>query len=211
VVFANAVNVRDDDVPGMTVISAGFELNGGVPPFGSCVSRVRSSDMVVAVSSPRFRGSRGQKPNRLRLDLPILPVEAVRSLVYVMRDPDVAKRNVAAARGASAPACVARRKVTEASGRLVGGEPYKGRITASTLRFPLSGVTGYGLRVRGTLAAALFHRKTRPTYYEDTFGFAIGPAEIILHADAATRPFPSAVEQRLLSMLYDRAKAHALS
>jgi hypothetical protein len=98
-----------------------------------------------------------------------------------------------------------------ASGRFVGHEPYKSHITASSLPFPLPGVAGYGLRVSGTLAAALFHQKRRPAYYEDTFGFAVGPAEIVLHADAAARPFPLALERRLLSMLYGRAKAHTLS
>jgi hypothetical protein len=131
--------------------------------------------------------------------------------VYVMREPGLASRNVAAARSASASACVARRRAREASGQFVGREPYRRQITASSLPFPLVGVAGYGLRVRGTFAAPVFHQKQRPAFYEDTFGFAVGPVEIVLHADGATRPFPSAVERRLLSVLYGRAKAHALS
>lgn len=92
--FANVVNLHDDDVRGMTRVDAGFEIKGGAPPFGSCTTRVLNSDEVIAVSSPRFRRSRGQSPSNLRLDLPVLPVEGVRSLVYVMRQPDLASRNL---------------------------------------------------------------------------------------------------------------------
>jgi hypothetical protein len=67
------------------------------------------------------------------------------------------------------------------------------------------------LRVRGTFAAALSHQKQRPDFYEDTFGFAVGSAEIVLYVAGVEQPFPSAEERRLLSVLYDRAKTHALS
>lgn len=77
--------------------------------------------------------------------------------------------------------------------------------------FPIPGVAGYGLRVRSTVAGAVYHEKKRLAFYEDTFGFAVGRAEIVLHADGVIRPFPSATEQRLLSRRYELAKAHALS
>jgi hypothetical protein len=208
--FGDDVNLRARDVPAMAVIAASFAPNGGVPPFGSCATELRVSDVVGTVSSPSFRGSGGHERRRLELDLPVLPVEGARSLVYVTRD-DLAQRNVTAARRAGMPACVARRKAAEAAGPLVGREPQKGQVTAEALPFPLPGVKGYGIRVRGTLAATIFHRKTRPSYYEDTFGFAVGPAEIVLHADGAPQPVPSGVEHRLLALLYRRATTHTLS
>jgi hypothetical protein len=77
--------------------------------------------------------------------------------------------------------------------------------------FPLTGVRGYGLRVRGTFAAAAFHQKKREPFYEDTFGFSVGPAEIILYTVGVGRPFASAEEHRLLSLLHGRAQTHEIS
>ena len=193
----------------MTTLLPGFETTNG-PPFGSCATELGPSDEVASVESTWFLRSRSQQTGYLRLH--VLPrVEGTHSIVYVMRGPGVANRNVAAARRVGAAGCVQRLSVGESSGRLVGREPYKRQIEASSLPFPLSGVTGYGLRVRGTLAAALYHQKERPTYYEDTFGFAVGPAEIVLDTIGVDGRFPPATERRLLSLLYDRARARALS
>jgi hypothetical protein len=117
---------------------------------------------------------------------------------------------VAALRGVGAPKCVQRSSMSETVGGFVGRERYRRHIEASSLPFPLSGVAGYGLRVSGTVAASVYHQKTRPAFYEDTFGFAVGAAEIVLHAVGISRPFPSPVERRVVSLLYERAKAHAL-
>jgi hypothetical protein len=194
----------------MDTLVPGFETNNR-PPFGSCASHVGASDEVVAVESPWFIRSTGQRRLHAGVIVGRPPVEGVHSIVYVMRRTDAANRNVAGARSASAPDCVRRLKVKEAQGRLISGEPYKRQITASSLRSPLSGVMGYGLRVRGTVAGAVYHEKKRLVFYEDTFGFAIGVAEIVMHADAVTRPFPSAEERRLLNLLYERAKMHQVS
>lgn len=207
--FATAVNLRVGDVPRLATFVSGFETTVG-PPFGGCATQVPASDDLVGVSSPWFRRSRGQRRGGVG-GSPRPPVEGVHSDVYVMRKPGSASRNVAAGRSAGAARCVERLSESEASGRIVGREPYKSEIRALSLRFPLPGVAGYALQVRGTLAATLFHQRKRPAFYEDTFGFAIGPAEIVLHTTGIARAFPSAVEQRLLALLYDRAKAHAIS
>jgi hypothetical protein len=57
------------------------------------------------------------------------------------------------------------------------------------------------------VAGAVCHEKKRLPLYGDTFGFAVGSAEIVLRADGVGRSFPSAQERRLLSVLYGRAKA----
>jgi hypothetical protein len=220
VAFTSTVNLRAGDVGGTDRLSsitrpeigtlvAGFETDNG-PPFSSCTTDPGASGEVLAVESPwflrarRLRRARGGRIERAERP----PAEAVRSIVYIMREPVLASRDVAALR--NAPGCVERLSVSEASGRFLHGEPYKRQINASSLPFSLSGVVGYGVRERGTLAAASYHQKQRPPFYEDTFGFAVGPAEIVLHADGIGRPTPPAVEARLLSVLYDRAKAHAL-
>jgi hypothetical protein len=209
VAFANAVNLRRADVPRMSAFVSGFETNGG-PPFGACATSVHAtSDEVVAVSSPRFRGSSGLQ-RAVSTDGPPA-VKAVHSIVYVMHNSDTAGRNVAALQDARVASCVKRLSVREAAGRVVRGEPYKRPISASSLPFPLSGIPGYWLRVDGTLAASLFGQKNRPTFYEDTFGFAIGRAEIVLYVVGVVRPVSLAVERRLLSVLYDRARSHILA
>lgn len=207
--FARLVNLASGDVPGMVSIASASE-NAVGPPFGSCTGYVTAAEKVVAANSPRFVRAREQRYEHGVASAQLPPVEGVHSGVYVMRRPEVARRNVATARKAGTASCVQRVSVTEAAGRFIGREPYKREIKATLLPFPLSGVAGYGLRVSGTLAATLFHQKTRPAYYEDSFGFAVGPAEIVLHVVGVVRPFPSAVERSLLSLLYARAKAHAL-
>jgi hypothetical protein len=209
IAFARAVNVHLADAPEMATLVASFETKNG-PPYSGCTTRVAKADQVAAVESPWLVRYLDQPHSRVRF--PLVPsVEGVHSVVFVMRDPTVASGNVASGRTAGAPECVTKRSEKESTGRFVGHEPYKLRISGSSIPFPLAGVAGYGLRVQGTLAAAVYHLKKRPAYYEDTFGFAVGPAEIVLHASGVGRPFPAAEERRLLSLLYDRAKAHALS
>jgi len=47
--------------------------------------------------------------------------------------------------------------------------------------------------------------------YADVLGFVYGPGEVSLHATGVGAPVPSAIEQRGLSLLYSRAKAHKLA
>lgn len=203
------MNIRGADVPGMSVYVAAFETKNG-PPYSECTTNVDPQDRVAALESPWLLRSKRGLRSPIRFAMPVPPVEGAHSVVYVMREPVIASRSVASGRRATTPECVTRLRTKETSGRVIGDEPYKLGISASSIPFPLAGVAGYGLRVEGTLAAAVYHLKMRPTYYEDTFGFAVGPAEIVLHADGAPRPFPLAVERRLLSLLYSRAKVGAL-
>lgn len=208
--FARTVNIRRADVPGMAVFVASFETNNG-PPYSSCTTRVGPQGQVGAVESPWLLRSKRRLPSPVRFTTPVPPVEGVHSVVYVMREPVIASRNVASGRRAMAPACVARLRAKEASGRFIGHEPYKLGISALSIPFPLAGVAGYGLRVQGTIAAVFYRLKRRPTYYEDTFGFVVGSTEIVLSCVGVERPFPSAKERRLLDLLYSRVKAHTLN
>lgn len=209
IAFAWAVNLHLADARGMATLVAGGETKNG-PPYSGCTTRVATADQVAAVESPRLVRYQDKPRSRVRFAL-VPSVEGVHSVVYVLRDPAIARGNVASGRRAGVPECVTRRSAKESTGRFIGHEPYKLRISGSSIPFPLAGVAGYGLRVQGTLAAAVYHLKTRPAYYEDTFGFAVGPAEIVLHASGVGRPFPASEERRLLSLLYDRAKVHALA
>jgi hypothetical protein len=90
------------------------------------------------------------------------------------------------------------------------GETYKSQIGVAPLTLRLPGVVANGLRVSGTIAARPFAAKTRPPFYEDELGFAIGPAEIVLRAEGVPRPVPSSTEARLLTLLYSRAMRRKL-
>ena len=210
VTFANSVNLRGADVPSMGRLVRAFRTKNG-PPFGSCTTHIRASDEVSGFESLWFVRSRGQRQLRAGVIVGRPPVAGGHSIVYVMRNPGIARNNVAAARRANTPECVQEMSRKEAQGRVIGGELYKRDMTATSLPFPLAGVAGYWLRVQSTVAGAVYHEKKRIPFYEDTFGFAVGPAEIVLHADGAGEPFPAVEERRLLSLLYRRAKAHALS
>jgi hypothetical protein len=210
IAFARAVNIRRADVPGMSVYVAAFETKNG-PPYSDCTTNIDSRDRVAAMESPWLLRSKRRLPSSVRFAIPVPPVEGVHSVVYVMREPVIASSNVASGRRATTPECLTRLRTKETSGRFIGDEQYKLGIRASSIPFPLAGVAGYGLRVQGTLAAAVYHLKMRPTYYEDTFGFAVGASEIVLVFTGVERPFPSGEARRLLSLIYGRAKAHALS
>jgi hypothetical protein len=210
--FAIAVNLRNHDVPGMGTFVAGFQAKNG-PPFSGCTTHIAAADLVRAVDSPWFLRSKQQRRFGARVLAGRPPVEAVHSVVYVMNQPALAANNIAAARTPGTAACVQRTAIKQSSGRLIGHEQYKREIRASSLPFPLtgvpafsrSGVPAYGLRVTGTVAGAVYHQKGRQEFYEDTFGFAVGPVEIVLHADGVGHPFPAEEERHLLFVLYGRA------
>ncbi len=210
VAFARAVNMRRADVQGMSVYVRPFETKNG-PPYSDCTTSVQTQDRVAAIESPWLLRSKRTLPSPVRFTMPVPPVEGAHSVVYVMREPVIASSNVAAGPRGTTPECLTRLKTKEASGRFIDHEPYKLGIGASSIPFPLKDVAGYGLRVQGTLAADAYHLKRRPAYYEDTFGFTVGPAEIVLVFTGVERPFPSGEERRLLSLLYGRAKAHAVA
>jgi hypothetical protein len=212
--FATAVNLRNDDLPGMGTLVAGFQAKDG-PPFRGCTTHIAAADIVRAIDSPWFLRSKQQRRFGAHVLAGRPPVEAVHSVVYVMNQPALARNNIAAARNPDTAACVQRAAIKESSGRLIGHEAYKREIHATSLPFPLIGVPAfsrsipaYGLRVTGTIAGAVYHQKDRQKFYDDTFGFAVGPVEIVLHADGVGRPFPAEEERHLLFVLYGRAVTH---
>ncbi len=202
--FAHAVNLRAGDVPGLTrTVPA---LPAPSEPFGSCPHGAPIGSEIVALNSPGFRRAKAERGESVSS----IPVETDHSTVYVMRSPAVVSRLVAVARTAKARDCT-QRKLAKGESLKQGHERFESQIKVSSLAFLLPGIAGYGIRVGGTLAAALFHTGRRAPFYEDTFGFAVGTAEILLSVDSLPQPPSPADERRLLMLLYNRAKAHKLS
>ncbi len=193
--YASVVNLRATDVPGLTAYGREGEFNG--LPFGAivdhCGADVPRSGEVTGVISPIFG---------------VPPTERLYATVYVMRSEALARRAAESAGSSHTRACVTAHWTTHPG--QIDHEPYESHVDVSPLRFELPGAQTYGLRESGTLAAVLVGRRTRPLFYGDTVGFAVGASDIVLKARRTTKPFPAATERRLLELLLRRAREHRL-
>jgi hypothetical protein len=127
------------------------------------------------------------------------PEAEVASIVYVMPNAALARQELAAAH-----ACVASLPARGTAFNEPGLPEHFASLHAS-----LPGVSVAGLR-RRFRHRELLGGAVSPPEYADTFTFVVGRAEISLIADGSPEPLPSAMEQRLLSLLYSRARAHEL-
>jgi RHS repeat-associated protein len=135
------------------------------------------------------------------------PSGRVRSAVEVMPTAAFAARDNAVARSARGRACLARALPEQSSGPLRYGP-----VSVSSLPNVLPGADGsFGLRLTTTVIGRnLRGGEIRTRVYIDAFGFVSGPAEITLTAFGVSRPVPSATEQRLLPLLFSRARERQL-
>lgn len=203
--YARAVNLRASDVPGM--VSRVRERRAGAPPLGAAVARcdggVIRADEVVGIRSPRFRNRLPGRGSVQGAASTRLSSEAVTSEVYVMRSEALAHKDVAATASPRARACLKKvRARAEAEG-------FERHVAVSLLPVTLPGASAYGLRVSGVEVGEP-HSSSAIHVYADTFGFAVGPAEVVLKATGVGHPVNSSTERRLLAVLYSRATAHQL-
>jgi hypothetical protein len=224
--YARAINLRAADVPGMTDLVPRLNLGPFSIPAGiqkpegetngeslgivipGCVSAGNSAGVVAGMSGTLFHRPRPEQ----HVDgttLYVLPVETVQSTVYVMQSAALARQDVATIGSAGVRACIKHQQAHHDK-TYVGNEPDKSQVQVSSLPSLLAWVKVYGMRVSGTLAAAFTGDGVRPPFYDDTLGFAVGATEIVLRVTSAPHA-PTPTEQRLLALLYSRAKAHKLS
>ena len=204
--YAHAINVRAEDVPGMKAWAP--ERETGRPPLGVNLHRCDHdplSDELAAVGSTRYR-HRGRIVEVHGRRVLQLPTENVWSTVYVMSSEAVAREDLATFASASARKCV-QAAISAESKTEFQGEPARSQIAVSPLSLQLPGATVYGIRLSGTLPAAVGGGSTRPPFQEDELGLQVGRLELILRATGAPQPVPSATERRLLALLLARAKA----
>ena len=197
--FARTVNLSLADVPGFKV-SSGPEKEHETAAekrleheLLRCVHPAASKGLVE-VSSKEFEreSSAGD--------------QSVQSQVTVMRTSTVAAKELAVIRGSHARACV-----SHDTDLLLKGKKYQGAtfspvsIVQGTPSAP--GTTGsFAWRISVTITL----RGIRLPIYMDILGFVYGPAEVSLFTASLPEPFPAATEQRLFSLLADRAKAHGV-
>jgi hypothetical protein len=143
------------------------------------------------------------------------PLELAYSEVFVAASPALAAKAFSAINTPAARACIERRQSHEPREtiRREGSkveEPLYSHFGAAPLAAPLHGVPVYATRTTALSPTGSKERPAKVRYYFDSFGFVVGPAVVTLNATGAPRPFRTASEQRLLQVLYQRARAHEL-
>jgi hypothetical protein len=196
--FARAVNLTAADMPGFSVSSTHQTASPREKRLEGemlhCVGPAGPSGHLADVSSKDFELKRGI------VDL------GVSSEVAVALTPATASAELAAIRSARVRGCF-----SHYLGLLFQSQRFgAGRVGSVTIAAgtpPAPGTAGgFGWRVTATLIA----RRLKLPFYMDVLGFIYGPTRVTLFSSGALRPFPAEAQQRLFSLLLDRAKAQAL-
>jgi signal peptidase I len=208
IAFAQAVNLRASDVRGLVGARVGLPRGARVGPFGTAVERcdggVAQPGDVFGVVSRRFTRENVHR-SAGGVSSSFLPIESVYSGIYLVASSAMASHEIEVSESARRRSCI--KRILEA--QRLAREPFFAHVHVSAVPSPLKGIPGYGLQATAVVATFLHapHVTGRPNYYEGFFGFAVGQAIITLHTTGSPRPFPSATERRLLSLLYERAEA----
>jgi hypothetical protein len=216
IAYADAVNVRAGDLPGLGVgvPPAKREITRGpfAPAMEKCDPTVVHAGKVVGIISRHFVRATAHKPDSSR-SLNFTATEGVQSIVYVMESAGLASKELATIDGARGRICAKRflenETITAVQKHANSEKPLYSQVSASTLTSsPLRGVSTFGLRMTAPVAVP---GTVHVRYYEDFLGFVVGRALVILSDDGyRPRAFPSGVERYLLTVLYRRAHTRKL-
>ncbi len=193
--FARAVNLTASDLPGFSGSSPQRSETARERELEHqmlrCAGSLRSGSSLAEASSKDFELRRG------------IVAVSVSSEVSVAQTPALAATGLAAIRSAHVRACFSRYLGLLLKGQHYG-EATVGPVSIESGTPPAPGTTGgFGWRV----TASLTTHRIRIPFYMDILGFVYGPARVTLFSSGALRPFPAAAEQRLFSLLLQRAKA----
>jgi hypothetical protein len=200
VVLANAINLRQADVPGF---SARFERDRETRsgPLGNCDEA--SARGPIGFLSQRF--GRGAAK--------ALPSESVSSGVYLMASEGQAVREFDALGSARARACI-RHDVerTIKKGERERTQPFLASpVEVVSLAPLLRPLPIAGMRRIERLAIASPFSEGRSEVYLDQCVFVVGRVLVDLLVVGSPHPLASVTERRLLALLYSRAVAHKVS
>jgi hypothetical protein len=194
--YARAVNLRSSDLPGLTVKSGEgeHEEDGSAPAeraFASCSGGVRPRLRVIERASPTFSGAAPAESEQLGSVVEVMPTRALM------------ERHNAAVHSPRGLACL-KHLIPAAMALANTGRVRFGPVAITqlpnTLATPGSFATEFTLPIRGSSA----------DLYVDALGFTAGASEVTVSAIGYPQAVPEEVEQRLLSLLYGRARAHQL-
>jgi hypothetical protein len=196
--FAQAVNLTPSDVPGFTISSARQSESAREKLLERqmlrCVGAAGPSASLADVSSKSFELKRG------------VVQLGVSSEVAVARTPAATSAELAAIRSSHVRGCFSHYLDLLFKGQQYAGARV-GSVTIASGTPPAPGASGsFGWRI----TANLITQRVRLPFYMDILGFVNGPTRVTLFSSGALRPFPAEAQQRLFSLLLDRAKAHAL-
>ncbi len=188
--YAESINLKAADVPGFRAVEGEVEddnpgVNGDA--YARCAHSPPATLLVVARRSPSFQSD----------------VISLASHVEIWPTSELASRSVAAEDSKRGRVCEAHE---------LESKPQLGARFSEVVDKLLP---SRALSVPGSYWRRLIVVATRPgtrisrAAYFDNLGFLSGRAEIRLSV-SADRPPPAPLEQRLLSLLYSRAKAYAL-
>jgi hypothetical protein len=198
--FARAVNLQAADVPGFSVSTEHENEHETAaekrlkPELRRCFGSAVETRGIVEAGSKKFERSAG------------IASQSVSSEVTIAQTAALSAKELAAIRGGHLPACLAHYfeqllKTQDFHGASVGP------VTTKQGSPPAPGTTGsFGLRFTATITV----HGIRVPFYVDILGFVDGPAEVSLDTFGIPRPFPGTVEERLFSLLVERARAHTL-
>jgi hypothetical protein len=196
--FARAVNLQAADVPGFNVSSEHEHEHETAaekrlkPELRRCFGSAVETKGVVEAGSKKLERSAG------------IASESVSSEVTVAQTAALSAKELAAIHSGRLPACLAHYfeqllKTQDLHGAGVGP------VSTKQGSPPAPGMTGsFGLRFTATITL----HGIRVPFYVDILGFVDGPAEVSLDTFGIPRPFPGTVEERLFSLLVERARAH---
>lgn len=197
--YAHAVNLRAEDVPGMTMSTSeteGESERSSTEELNRCAGASGREHQLVDIKSAEF--TRGEGLQR----------EVIGSGVSVMSSATFATQELEVLRSKRGLACIeqfAKQQLAQEG----AGSFQVDQITTSPLEGPIEGVDeSFGLRVAMTLAVPSTGVQT--PFYLDVLGFASGPAEVALYAVGVSTPVASATEHQLLLLLHRRATATKL-
>jgi hypothetical protein len=198
--FARAVNLTGADLPGFKVATKSQHLTPAERKLErealGCVggAGARHEAGAVNVPSQEFEATLGESTRQAESEVTVVPT------------PQVAAHQLAIIRSAQARACLA-----HFLNLLFHGDAVKGKTSVSPVHIaegtpPAPGADGsFAWRVTTTITAQRIPVKI----YLDIFGFTRGRAEVQLLTASFLQPFPARAEERLFSLLLERAKTHA--
>lgn len=195
--YAAEINLRSGDLPGATDEAPGRRIAITSHSASPCLRRLGTGDEI---GSPLLAQRGGE-------------ALTVRSHVFV-QTAGVARFRPSLESLETGLRCEEHRTLTHLA--KVNGESSLPSFTTSVLPLPsrLRGKPAYGVRI--DLCGSITEpRCSNPhgvaTSYGDTFEISTPPAVVTLVVSSYFYPPSSAVEQRLLSLLYSRVTAHKLS
>lgn len=195
--FASAVNLRAQDVPGFGVSSEKRKPTSAAEALlerelHRCLGASTSASALAEASSPELT-RKGE-----------LTRASVSSAVTVQASAAAATRALAAYRSGRLRACLSH----YFQELLAQDRPHGARVGAVRVQHgtpPAQGTSG-GFALRFSATVTVDHLPV--PFYVDVLGFVDRAATVSLLSTSIPAPFPPRIEERLFSLLLERARAH---